>query len=184
MLAANQVVEAGPNRPADAASVRVIRSKKRHKTSSARMVDGVVEVRIPAWLSAAQAESTVNDLVARLQKRDALALSTDDLTARAGRLARRYNLPTPTSIRWVSNQNKRWGSCTPSTGHIRISSRLRKAPAYVIDYVIVHELAHLVEAGHGSAFRAIEDRFARRERAIGFLEAMGFGQADDVYRTD
>ena len=164
--------------------VEVIRSRRRKKTSSARIVDGVIHVRIPAWLSRRQEAETVADLVAKVHKAHELAERGADLHERAGRLADRYGLPTPTSIRWVSNQHQRWGSCTPSTGEIRISSRLRRVPDYVLDYVIVHELAHLLTPGHGAEFQALEARFSQRERATGFLEAMGFDLAADDYRAD
>ena len=77
-----------------------------------------------------------------------------------------------TSIRWVTNQEHRWGSCTPSSGVIRISHRLAEVPPFVLDYVIVHELAHLVEANHGSRFWALAERFPRSERARGYLMAL------------
>ena len=164
--------------------VRVIRSSRRRKTSSARFVDGVVEVRIPAWMDARQEADTVAELVARVAKAREMAAGELDLVARAARLADEHGLPRPSSIRWVGNQQKRWGSCSQATGEIRISSRLRRVPGYVLDHVIVHELAHLVEIGHGPRFRALEDRFPRRERAEGFLDAMSLGLADDGYRED
>lgn len=164
--------------------VRVIRSAKRRKTSSARFVDGVVEVRIPAWMDTAQARATVDELVGRVAKAREIADKEPDLHARARRLADEYGLPRPVSIRWVGNQQKRWGSCSPSTGEIRISSRLRRVPAYVLDSVIVHELAHLVEAGHGPRFRALEARYPQLARAEGFLDAMSLGFAADTFRAD
>ena len=164
--------------------VRVIRSAKRRKTSSARFVDGVVEVRIPAWMDAARERETVAELVARVVRARDIAGQETDLDERARQLADEYGLPQPASIRWVANQHKRWGSCTPSTGEIRISSRLRRVPSYVLDYVIVHELAHLVEGGHGPRFKALEARYPRYERAEGFLDAMSLGVADDRFQAD
>lgn len=164
--------------------VRVIRSARRRKTSSARFVDGVVEVRIPAWMDAARERETVDELVGRVVRAREIAGKELDLDARARQLADEFGLPHPSSIRWVANQQKRWGSCTPSTGEIRISSRLRRVPAYVLDYVIVHELAHLVEGGHGPRFKALEARYPRYERAEGFLDAMSLGFADDRFQAD
>ena len=162
----------------------MIRSPRRHKTSAARVVHGVIEVRIPAWLSASQEAQTVDGLVARLRKSTDLSDTVADLAERSLWLARRFDLPRPRLIRWVGNQHKRWGSCTPSTGEIRISSRLRRAPGYVLDYVIVHELAHLVEHGHGPKFKDLEDRFPQRERAEGFLEAMSLGLAAPEFQAE
>ena len=79
---------------------------------------------------------------------------------------------TPETVRWVDNQNSRWGSCTPSDRSIRLSTRLQGMPAWVIDYVLVHELAHLIEAGHTPAFWAWVDRYPKAERAKGFLEGV------------
>jgi predicted metal-dependent hydrolase len=72
----------------------------------------------------------------------------------------------------VENQNSRWGSCTPSDRTIRLSTRLQGMPTWVIDYVLVHELAHLIESGHTPAFWSWVDRFPRAERAKGFLEGV------------
>ena len=65
----------------------------------------------------------------------------------------------------------RWGSCTPADGTIRISARLASEPGWVLDYVIVHELAHLVVAGHNRRFWALVRRYPRSERARGWLMA-------------
>jgi hypothetical protein len=78
----------------------------------------------------------------------------------------------------VDNQQRRWGSCTPADGTIRVSSRLRSMPAYVVDYVLVHELAHLLEAQHDARFWALVARYPRAERARGFLEGVETARAD------
>ena len=94
-----------------------------------------------------------------------------DLDRRAAVLARRYGLELPTSIRWVDTMNERWGSCTPSTGAVRLSNRLAAFPAWVRDYVIVHELAHLTYGRHDEAFWTLVGRYPMAERARGFLIA-------------
>jgi len=76
------------------------------------------------------------------------------------------------SIRWVSNQHTRWGSCTTATGDIRITDRLKNVPGYVLDAVIVHELTHTFIPGHGSDFWDWADRAPKAERAKGYLEAL------------
>jgi predicted metal-dependent hydrolase len=65
----------------------------------------------------------------------------------------------------------RWGSCTPATRSIRISNRLAPFPSWVLDYVIVHELAHLSVPDHSRAFWTLVERFPKAERARGFLVA-------------
>ena len=66
---------------------------------------------------------------------------------------------------------KRFGSCTLEDGTIRISSRLRDAPPWVEDYVVVHELAHLIEPSHNRRFKELVRRYPLAERAIGYLMA-------------
>ncbi len=149
---------------------RIIRSDKRKRTVSARFVNGVIEVRVPSRMSSAVVDEYVRDLVAKVMRKQ--RSGSVDLTERAGHLARRHDLPRPTSIRWAHDQQHRWGSCTPADGSIRISSRLTAAPEWVLDYVLVHELAHLVEANHGPAFHTLVDRYPLAERARGFLLAL------------
>jgi predicted metal-dependent hydrolase len=147
--------------------VEVIRSARRRKTVSARRVDGVVRVSIPATMSRADEERWVAEMVRRLDR--SAAIQGIELTERAAALAGRYRLPVPRSIRFVDNQELRWGSCTPAEGSVRISSKLATEPAWVLDYVIVHELAHLVVAGHGRQFWDLVARYPRTERARGWL---------------
>jgi predicted metal-dependent hydrolase len=150
--------------------VEVVRSTKRRKTVSASIVDGRIVVRMPQWMTKAQEAEYVDAMRAKLERQHA---STEvDLSSRAAELARRYRLPEPTSIRWVSNQRSRWGSCSPESGEIRITDRIASFPVWVIDAVIVHELAHLVEANHGPRFHELADRYPKQERAHGYLLAM------------
>lgn len=149
--------------------VQVVRSARRRKTVSASIVGGRVVVRMPTHLTKAQEDEYVAALVAKLERRrhgEAV-----DLPTRAAELARRYDLPPPTSIRFVSNQSSRWGSCTPSTGEIRISDRIAGFPGWVLDAVVVHELAHLVHVHHTPEFWAVANRYPLTERALGFLIA-------------
>ncbi|QXC60125.1 M48 family metallopeptidase [Aquihabitans sp. G128] len=153
--------------------VTVVRSAKRRKTAQARLVDGVLEVRIPARASRAEEARLVEGFRKRFERSSAGA--GVDLAQRARRLAEVHGLPRPDEIRWVSNQAHRWGSCTPSTRTIRISDRLADHPTWVIDHVVVHELAHLVEPGHGPRFQALVARYPLAERAEGYLLALSGG---------
>lgn len=155
--------------------VEVIRSSRRRKTVQARQVGGVLRVSIPASMSRADEQRHVAEMVRRMERR--FESSAVDLPARAAALAASHRLSRPTSIRWVDNQECRWGSCTPADRSIRISSRLAAEPGWVLDYVIVHELAHLLVPGHGPEFRALVDRYPRAERARGFLMARGLEPA-------
>ena len=106
----------------------------------------------------------------------------EDLMARAQQLSTRYldAAARPSSVRWVPPMRTRWGSATPADGSIRISERLRETPAWVLDYVLVHELAHLVEPGHTPAFWQLVARYPRTERAIGFLQGLSAAAGLDL----
>jgi predicted metal-dependent hydrolase len=101
-------------------------------------------------------------------------LDESDLEQRAAELSERYlqGRARPESVRWVTNQNARWGSCTPALGSIRLSHRLQGMPEYVVDYVLLHELAHMLVPGHGASFWRLLEDFPRTERARGFLEGV------------
>ena len=136
----------------------------------------MVILRVPAAISEAELRRVKEDILAQLaKKRRRIPASDEDLDNRAKSLNRRYfgGELRWESIRWVTNQNKRVGSCTPERGTIRISHRLAQMPVFVLEYVIVHELAHLVEANHSARFRGLVDRYPRAERARGYLMAVG-----------
>jgi predicted metal-dependent hydrolase len=148
-----------------------------------------VVVLIPDRFSRAEETEWVERMLARLAAREERIRRTDDeLLARAHRLTSRY-LPdhavhvAPTSVRWVTNQNGRWGSCTPDDGTIRISHRIQEMPDWVIDYVLLHELTHLVVPSHNARFWELVSRYPKAERARGYLEgisaATGLVLADD-----
>jgi predicted metal-dependent hydrolase len=151
--------------------VSVLRSARRRKTVSARMVGDVLEVRLPSWMGAADEARWVEEMRRKFERRR--STESVDVDARARALARQYDLPQPTSVRWVENQTSRWGSCTPADGSIRVSDRLAAWPRWVLDFVLVHELAHLAVPSHGPAFHALVERYPKAERAIGFLLAKG-----------
>ena len=158
--------------------IEVRRSQRRRRTVSAYRDGERIVVLIPARFSRAEEREWVDRMLERLEAREQRARRTDnELTARAERLAARF-LPDhpaasgPTSVRWVQNQNGRWGSCTPADGSIRISHRVKEMPDWVIDYVLLHELAHLVVPSHNSAFWALVARYPKTERARGYLEGV------------
>ena len=151
--------------------VEVVRSTRRRKTIQAHMVGGVLQVAIPAACTAEEEAHWVGVMVKRFERRR--STSAVRLGERAAKLSADHHLPRPASIRWADNQNTLWGSCTPVDRTIRISSRLAEFPRWVLDYVIVHELAHLVVVGHGPAFNALVDRYPLAERARGYLIAKG-----------
>ncbi|OMQ14073.1 metal-dependent hydrolase [Modestobacter sp. VKM Ac-2676] len=164
-----------------AGPVEVRRSARRRRTVTAYREDGRTIVLIPAAFSAAEERRWVDQMVAKLQTREERRKRTlgsdDDLMARARQLSDAHldGLAVPTSVRWVDNQNRRWGSCTPADGTIRLSSRLRGMPEFVVDYVLVHELAHLLQPNHDERFWTLVHAYPRAERALGFLEGVEHG---------
>lgn len=159
--------------------MEVRRSARRRRTVTAFREGGRIVVAIPAQFTRAQEREWVTRMLARMADKDRRRRPTDtDLSARAARLSEAYlgGLARPSSVSWVTNQTKRWGSCTPSDGTIRLSARLRGMPDWVVDYVLLHELAHLLRAGHGPEFWALLGGYARTERARGFLDGVAFAE--------
>lgn len=158
-------------------TVEVRRSARRRRTVSAFREKGRLVVAIPGRFTRAQEKEWVARMVTRVQNQEKKrAVSSEDLAKRAETLAHEY-LPAgvrPSSVRWVTNQNSRWGSCTPLDGSIRISHRLKSVPSWVLDYVLVHELAHLVIPSHNDEFWAMVNAYPCTERARGFLDGMSF----------
>lgn len=161
--------------------VRVIRSAKRTRTVSANVVDGVLVVHLPARLSQTEELEWIERMRKHFERkrRKQRSKSDGDLVARARVLNLMYfGGKLEYSINWVENQAKRWGSCTPARESIRISRELEPFPDWVLDYVIVHELAHLIEANHSPAFWKLVYQYPQTDKAIGFL--MGFATAKDA----
>ena len=164
--------------------VKIVRSKRRKKTVEARLESGVLVIRAPAAISDAELSPIIEKLKAKVEKKQRRRQSQTDasLEARARELNRRYFDGTLTwaSIRYVTNQNNRFGSCTPSHGTIRISHRVERLPTWVRDYVLVHELAHLVEPNHSRAFWDLVNHYPKTERARGYLIAIGLEADEEV----
>ncbi len=164
--------------PTPTPDVEVRRSRRRRRTVSAYRDGERIVVLIPATMSKRDEASWVADMVKRIERQERRRLrSDDDLVERAAALNDRYlgGLAVPASVRWVTNQNARWGSCTPGDRTIRLSNRLQQMPGWVVDYVLVHELAHLLEAGHTAEFWAWVDRYPKAEKAKGYLEGFSTG---------
>lgn len=158
--------------------VEVRRSQRRRRTVSAYRDGERVVVLIPDQFTHAEESEWVARMLARLAARQGrINQSDDELLTRAQRLISRYlsdygRIAVPVSVRWVTNQNGRWGSCTPADRTIRISHRIQEMPEWVIDYVLLHELAHLVVPGHTTQFWDLVGRYPRAERARGYLEGI------------
>ncbi len=165
----------------DRPEVEIRASSRRKKTGTAHWSGSRIVVQIPARIRGRERAAFVDDLVVRLlSQRPQNAAGDASLEARARILAGQFNDGVePSSVRWVKNQQARWASCSPASREIRVSSRLRQCPEWVIDAVLVHELAHLQEADHSPRFNEIADRHPRQGDSALFLEgyALGLGLA-------
>jgi len=158
---------------------------------SARREGDTVVVFIPGWMSKAEERRWVDEMVQRLQRSEArrrspARTSDEALLRRSAQLSRRYldGKAQPAVVRWVAPMRTRWASCTPSEGTIRVSERLRDAPAWVLDYVLVHELAHLLAPGHDERFWSLVRSYPRTERAMGYLQGLSAAAGLGITGTD
>lgn len=155
--------------------VEVRRSSRRRRTVTAYRDGEKTVVLIPARMSRTEERRWVAQMLERLERQEQRRRpSNAALLARARELCRQYldGRVEPSSVRWVTNQGHRWGSCTVSDASIRLSHRLRGMPAWVVDYVLLHECAHLLEPGHTKEFWALVRRFPHADRARGYLEGV------------
>jgi predicted metal-dependent hydrolase len=154
--------------------VRIITSPKRRRTVAARLRSGVLELLVPATMPIAERQHWAEVMSKRLERRAERRKATDQrLEERAERLNERHfdGRLTWTSIGFAEMDHQ-WGSCSFTDGAIRIARRAAELPEWVLDYLLVHELAHLVHSDHGREFHALEDRYPLTERAKGYLLAL------------
>jgi hypothetical protein len=157
-------------------NVKIIRSKNRKRTISARFVGDEIHVYLPYDMQPHEEEKYVKDMLAKLEKRTRKL----EMNKESGYLVKRANEINKNffngklnfeSIKYVTNQKSKFGSCTPARGTIRISDKIAGMPQWVIDYVIIHELSHLIEPNHSKNFWNTVNRYKYAERAIGYLLA-------------
>ncbi|GAA4911252.1 hypothetical protein GCM10025790_01960 [Nesterenkonia rhizosphaerae] len=166
----------------DGAEVLVIRSARRTRTVTAEQVAGKLRLRVPMRLSQREVEKHARAFQKRLAARASSSGRSDEaLEQRAAELSVRYleGAPKPASVTWSARQQRRWGSTTSTTGEIRLSARLRHMPGWVVDAVLVHELAHLIEPSHNARFKNLVARYPRTQEADAFLAGVSWadGQA-------
>lgn len=72
--------------------------------------------------------------------------------------------------RWqIRSMKTRWGSCTPRTRAIRINSKLAAYPPACLEFVVAHELCHLIEPSHNARFHALLDCYCPSNRTLARL---------------
>ena len=161
--------------------IEIIRVTLRRKTIQAKLVDDVLKIYLPSSLSKREEERWIKYMKDRFIERRESISSEKHLIERAERINKKFfNSSLNFSIRYTSNQNKRFGSCTPETRRIRISDRVAKMPSWVQDYVILHELTHLIHPDHSKKFWEKVNEYKYTERAKGYLIAVGMNRDEDI----
>ena len=167
----------------DLTKVEVKRSKRAKRNVTAYRDNDKTVVTVPTRMAKRDIDAYVTELVNRLDDRDERTSSQKSLEQRARLLSRKFlgqdlfeTHKVPVKIRWVTNQNSRWGSCTPDEGTIRLSHRMQRMPSYVIDSVIVHELIHLLVTDHSPAFYALMNKYPDHEKAKAYLDGYSHAQ--------
>lgn len=173
----------------DLTKVEVKRSKRAKRNVTAYRDNDKTVVTVPTRMAKRDVDAYVTELVNRLDDRDERTSSQKSLEQRARSLSLKYlgqdlleTHKVPVKIRWVTNQNSRWGSCTPDEGTIRLSHRMQRMPSYVIDSVIVHELIHLLVTDHSPAFYALMNKYPDHEKAKAYLD--GYSHAQQLLKPE
>ena len=166
------------NLPPDLPAYRVIRKERRRRSVSAYRQGGVIQIHIPAKMSRRQEIEIIPEMISMVLRREARERKTDLELMQIGIELLTQYLPEfdthPASINW-RNMSERWGSCTTVDRTIRISDRLVGSPAYVLNYIIFHELIHLQVPNHDSDFYNYLGRYADAAKAEAFLEGFELG---------
>lgn len=173
----------------DLSKVEVKRSKRAKRNVTAYRDNDKTVVTVPTRMAKRDIDAYVTELVNRLDDRDERASSHESLEQRARALSKKFlgqdlfeTHKVPVKIRWVTNQNSRWGSCTPDEGTIRLSHRMQRMPSYVIDSVIVHELIHLLVTDHSPEFYELMNKFPQHEKAKAYLD--GYSHAQQYFKPE
>ena len=165
--------------------VKIIRSRRRFRTISGRLVKDILVVRAPAALSPERLEKIVAKFKLKFErKRLKEELNRKhDLVRIAARINEQYfnNKLSVKSIEYVTGQNSKFGCCHHQTANIRISHKVGLMPEWVRDYVVMHEMVHLIEPNHGKLFWDIVSRYKLAERARGYLMAAGVDFGEEVF---
>jgi len=157
-------------------NIQIIRSSKRKKTIQSRIVENVLRIYLPENLTNIEEEKWIKILVDKnnAQKLKKIINTNKLLQKRANELNKKFfNNNLNFKIKFVSNQTSKFGSCTPKTKRIRISDKVATMPQWVQDYVIIHELAHLIHPNHSKNFWSVVNKYRYVERAKGYLIAIG-----------
>ena len=157
--------------------IKVIRSSDRKKTVQAKMVGETLHVYLPLGMHREEERKIIERMKEKIDKKlQKKQINKDDYLIKK---FHEFNIKyfqerlKVNSIEFVANQTKMRGSCTPNKCTIRLSHKLLEMPKWVLDYVIMHEMTHLVHPNHSKAFWTKVGEYKYTERARGFLMAKG-----------
>jgi predicted metal-dependent hydrolase len=164
-------------------TVTVEADPRLRKTARWLLRDNTITLRVPPKMTRPQIEQIIEEITPRItrQRKRARRQTDPNLMERAEALNRQYfgGELSWHSIRWVNNMEHRLGSCTTggtTDGDIRISERIRKWPAYVVDYILAHEICHRKYPNHSPEFWDYLARYPFVEKALGFIEGIAFAE--------
>ncbi|MDO8662696.1 MAG: DUF45 domain-containing protein [Candidatus Omnitrophota bacterium] len=142
---------------------------------SARLVNDLLLVNAPLMLAQERLDKIVSGFKLKFERKKIKAEldKEQNLLDLASSLNEKYfgNKVKLESIEYVTTQNSRFGCCNYRAARIRISHKIGLMPEWVRKYVVIHEMAHLIEPNHSKAFWDIVARYKLAERARGYLMA-------------
>jgi hypothetical protein len=155
--------------------VKIIRSHRRRRSVSARLVNDLLVVSAPLMISQGRLDEIINGFklkFGRKKIKDELD-EKENLSDLAKDINKKYfdNKLKIESIEYTVNQNSRFGCCNYRSAKILISHKIGLLPKWVRKYVLIHEMAHLIQPNHSRAFWDIVYRYKLTERARGYLMA-------------
>jgi len=156
--------------------IEILRSKRRKNTVEAKFVKDKLIIYLPEGMKNSDEKKWIDKMInwGERYKNQKKLNNDNQLLKRAEELNNKYfNGNLDFSIKFVTNQKTRFGSCTIRKKSIRISDRLAKMPQWVQDYVIIHELTHILHPNHSKKFWEKVNQYKYAERARGYLIAVG-----------
>lgn len=161
--------------------IKVRKSKRRKRTISAKLINNEIIVYAPHNVADIELNRAIAKFVKSFEKR---ALKKEMSEAREldvifSKLNNQFfdNRLKIESIEYSVNQNLIYGCCNYRMKRIKISHRIAKMPIWVKEYVLMHEMAHLLEPNHSKRFWDIVNQYKFSERARGFLIAKGMEES-------
>ncbi|MCK5760063.1 MAG: M48 family metallopeptidase [Candidatus Delongbacteria bacterium] len=158
----------------DKYNVVIQRSKRRKKTLQAVLKGDTVKVLVPFTTGDIEINKFLDKFLKKLERKNIILNNDKELLSRANKLKKKFIPDAPDfTIVFQESLKRTWGKCFTNQRKIVINPVLATYPKWVLDFVIVHEIAHLLIPNHGKEFRELVDRFKLKERAVGFLMAKG-----------